>query len=143
MKRSNVTIRLAKLSDCTICQRLGRVPELRISNGWYLPLQYYQRVVQGKHHFLVAQINHKIVGFIIGERIVSGVLIQYIVVSKKYRQQGIGKALLQALEKSARHPGVYYIMGYGVVKSRSIQTIMKQLGYHRGQLAYEWSKGLT
>ena len=66
-----VSIRRATLKDCSPCQHLGRVPEIAIGPGWYLPLEYYQKVVRGHHPFFVAEVDMKIVGFAIGERIVA------------------------------------------------------------------------
>lgn len=136
------SIRPAKLSDCRACQRLGRVTEIAIAPGWYLPLQYYQRVVRGKHIFLVAEIKKKVVGFVIAEKIEAGFLGQYVVVHKKYRGKGIGVALLRAMEAEAKKHGAYFLLGYAVAKSKNIQRALKRLGFRRGQMTYEWSKGL-
>lgn len=86
--------------------------------------------------------NKKLVGFVIAEKIIAGFLGQYIVVNKKYRKHGIGMALLQAMEKEAHRRGAYFLLGYAMAKSVGMQKVLKKLGYHRGQLTYEWSKGL-
>jgi len=136
-------IRPAKLSDCAACQRLGRVPEIAIAPKWYLPLAYYQRIVRGKSIFLVAEVNKKIVGFVIAEKIEAGYLAQYIVVNKKYRQEGIGLGLARAMETEAKKRSAYFLLGYAVVKSLPMQKMLKKLGWHRGQATIEWSKGLS
>lgn len=141
--KPHFSIRPATLSDCAACQRLGRVPEIAIAPGWYLPLPYYRRVVRGKHVFLVAEIEKRIVGFVIFERIEAGFLGQYVVVDKKFRRHGIGLALLQAAEIEAKKRGAYFLLGYAVAESRGIQKAFKRLGYRRGQLTYEWMKGLV
>lgn len=140
---SNLTIRPAKLADCAVCQHLGRVPEIAIAANYFLPLAYYQRVVKGKHIFLVAEITQKIVGFVIAEKIEAGFLGQYVVVNKKYRGQGIGLALLKAMEAEAKKRGAYFLLGYAVAKSVGMQKALARLGFRRGQMTYEWSKGLT
>lgn len=136
-------IRQATLADCPACQRLGRVPEIAIAPGWYLPLPYYRRVVRGKHVFLVAEIEKRIVGFVIFERIEAGFLGQYVVVDKTFRRRGLGSALLRAAEGEAKRRGAYFLLGYAVATSRGIQQTLKRLGYRRGQLTYEWMKGLV
>ncbi len=143
MRKINFTIRLTKLSDCPACQRLGRVPEIAIAPGWYLPLEYYRRVVRSKHIFLVAEMKKKIIGFVIFEKIEAGFLGQYVVVHKKFRHHGIGLALLRAAETEAKKRGAYFLLGYAVAKSQGVQKALKHLGYRRGQLTYEWSKGLS
>lgn len=142
-KFKNLIVRPARLSDCRACQRLGRVLEIAIAPGWYLPLEYYQQIIRHRQIFQVAVIKNKIMGFVIGESIVAGVLIQYIVVAKSYRRQGISQKLLRVLENIARQRGAYFLLSYGVVKSPGIQRSFAKLGYRRGQLAQEWMKGLT
>lgn len=139
----DIFIRPAKLSDCSVCQRLGRVPEIAIAPGWYLPLSYYQLVARGQHIFLVAEVQKKIVGFVIGEKIVAGILGQYVVVHKKYRGHGLGQRLLQEMEQAAKKRRAYFVLGYAVARSPGVQRALKNLGYRRGPLTYEWSKGLT
>jgi GNAT superfamily N-acetyltransferase len=143
MTKIKFTIRPAKLADCPACEALGHVPEIAIAPDWFLPLEYYQQVVRGKHIFLVAEVNGQIVGFTIGEKIVAGILGQYIVVEKKYRRHGIGVALIKATENEARKRKAYFVLAYAVAKSAGIQRAFKILGYRRGQLTYEWMKGLT
>ena len=142
MKTLKVVIRPAQQSDCVACQRLGRVPEIAIAPGWYLPLRYYQRLVGRKNIFLVAEVNRKVIGFVIAEKIEAGFLGQYLVVSNTYRRQGIGLKLLAAIEPIAKKRGAYFLLGYAVAKSKGMQAALKRLGYHRGQLTYEWGKGL-
>ena len=137
------SIRQARRSDCPACQRLGRVPEIAIAPKWYLPLAYYQAVVRGKHIFLVTFINNKIIGFIIAEKIVAGYLSQYVVVSKTYRHRGIGRALLEAMEKEAQRRGAYFLLAYAVTNNVYIQKLHRQLGWRSSHVTREWTKGLA
>ena len=143
MTKPPFAIRTATLKDCSACQRLGRVSEIAIAPNFFLPLQYYQRVVRGKHIFLVAEIKGKVVGFIIGERIVSGILGQYIVVAKPYRKLGIARAMMTELEKRARKLGAYFILSYAQTTSPGINKLFKEFGYGSSHLTREWSKGLN
>lgn len=142
--KNNIPIRPARISDCVAIEKLGHVPEIAIAPNWYLPLAYYQRIVKNRHHiFLVAEIDHKIVGFTIAERIEAGFLGQYIVVDTKFRKLGIGHNLLSAVETEAKKRKAYFLLTYAVAKSPGIQAALKKSNYHRGQLTYEWSKGLV
>ncbi len=140
---NSITIRSANISDCAACQRLGRIPEIQIAPKFYLPLQYYQRVVRGGHIFFVAKINERIVGFIIGEKIVSGILAQYLVVTRSFRGRGIGHRLLTALEGEARKRKAFYLLGYAELNSPAINRLFKGFGYTSSHVTREWSKGLT
>ncbi len=137
------SIRAARLSDCRAVERLGRVPEIAIAPGWYLPLEYYQRVVKGKHIFLIAVMNKQIIGFTIAEKIVAGYLSQYIVVSKKYRSQGIGRTLLEAMESEARRRKAYFLLAYAVTNNPYIQKLHRRLGWQSNHVTREWTKGLA
>lgn len=138
----SISIRRARLADCPAVERLGRVPEISIAPGWYLPLEYYQRVIKEHHYFFVAEVKKVIVGFAIAEKIVAGVLGQYTVVQKSYRRHGIGIKLMRAIERQARTDGAYFMLGYAVAKSTGMQKALKHLGWRRSHLTYEWSKGL-
>lgn len=140
--KTNFSVRPAKLPDCPAVQRLGCVPEIAIAPNYYLPLQYYRRVIRGKHIFLVAEVKEKIVGFCIGEKLVSGILGQYIVVAKPYRKHGIARALLEKMEQAAKKRGAYYMLGYAVTDSPGINKLLKEFGYQSSHLTREWSKGL-
>ena len=50
--------------------------------------------------------------------------------------------LLAAIEPIAKKRGAYFLLGYAVAKSTGMQKALKHLGYHRGQMTVEWSKGL-
>ncbi len=137
------TIRNAKHTDCPACQKLGRVPEIAIAPNYFLPLEYYQAIVRGKNIFLVAEIQKKVVGFVIAEKIQSGFLIQYLMVSKRYQRQGIGRTLLETVEREAKKRWVYFLLAYAELKSPGMNKLHKQLGYHSSHVTREWSKGLT
>ena len=138
-----VRIRAARLADCTTCQKLGRVPEISIAPGWYLPVQYYQSVVRGRHIFLVAETDHRLVGFLIAEKIVAGFLLQYIVVDKSWRKHGVATGLMTQLDIAARKKGAYFLMTYSVLKSQGMAPLLRKYKYRPGQITREWSKGLS
>lgn len=137
-----IKIRPAKIEDCKSCHELSKVPELRTPHKDEPPLYWFQNIVKEKQILLVAEENKKIIGFIMGERIVCDwTALHLLAVNPYYRSKGIGRKLIEAYEKECRKRKLHGILTY--VHS-NIQTInfFKRNKYSLGSTVIEAIKEL-
>lgn len=71
-----------------------------IAESWYEKYEAYKEVsCEYKKFHLIAEENDEIVGILIGYTAFSEIYVEDLVVHKKFRNQGIGRMLLQKLEE--------------------------------------------
>ncbi len=115
----NVDIRPCKKSDLPIINKLLRVPSFKLAYGKYMDKESYKNYLN-KDYFLIALIEEKITGAIMGEKLkFDGAVIWYILVDKNLRRIGIGSELLKRFEKNHKKNKGRWIMVYSSPKSKA------------------------
>lgn len=139
--KDKVVIRSCKLEDIKECVKLSKIPELRCPDGDYPPKVLLKSIIKGGQIFLVAEINGKIVGYRMGEKLQGYLGIAHlIVVKKEYQDKGIGRMLLKAFEKECKKRGIRWLITYAYANNKKTLKFFKKNGYYQGSLTYEFVK---
>ncbi|RJO59389.1 N-acetyltransferase [Candidatus Parcubacteria bacterium] len=140
-KQAKLKIRKAKLSDCPAVHRLAKTPGLTNPGGKAPNINWLKLLTKNRGIFLVASLNHKIVGFILGEKLIGiAVMVWLMAVEKNLRGQGIGRALVKAFEKTCLQQGRNLFVAYAYAKNPVIIKMLKKYGFNQGNLFYEFLK---
>jgi GNAT superfamily N-acetyltransferase len=83
----------------------------------------------------------KILGCSVVETLKHGVIGWWFAVTKSARGKGVGSALMDALERTAKRDGKYFFLVYSKVGSKAVQFYRKR-GYATGQNFTELIKQL-
>jgi ribosomal protein S18 acetylase RimI-like enzyme len=125
-----IRIRQARREDLRKCARILHTKELAGANDWYPTANVLKRCM-GKY-FLVAEENGKTAGCIVVEPLRNGVIGWWFAVAEGARGRGVGSALLDAIERTAKKDGKYFFLIYSKVGSKALRFYRKR-GYESGQ----------
>ncbi len=144
MKKSppEFTIRKAKLSDVAAIRRIANAPGLtNPGNSGGVPHADWFKILVRGGIFLVAIKDKKVVGFIMGEKLLgTAVMVWMMGVTTKLRGQGIGKMLMNAFHQQCAKQGKDIFVAYGYAKNPVIIKMLKKYGFSQGHLYYEFIK---
>ncbi|GEM_PF-2667990 len=140
---SQITIRRARNSDLPEIFQLAEARELAPPNKPLAERIWIRDHLRAKQILLVAVNKKDIIGFSMGEKLVSQVVIHHLlIVHHRWRRQGVATKLLQSLEREAKRRRASCILGYGVVSSKGIHRLLKKHHYQAGSLVREYQKFL-
>ena len=134
-----VVIRQARKRDLRACARILHTGELAGASGWY-PTARVLSGCLGKY-FLLAEKEGRILGCSVVEPLKRGVIGWWFAVEEDARGQGVGSALMDELERTARKDGKYFFLIYSKVGTKAVEFYRKR-GYAKGQDFTELIKGL-
>ncbi|MDR2901814.1 MAG: GNAT family N-acetyltransferase [Lactobacillales bacterium] len=136
-----IITRKAKMSDIPEVMKLLKTTDFIDQETSYNNPQYFERSVQDGI-FFVAEVDHKILGMIMGELLIcDGSVIWYFVVQEDMRGQGIGKKLLAAFESDSKAKGAKWIFGSGDIKWETM-NFYKRNGVEFGKTYVEFMKDI-
>ena len=130
MIHSDVTLRLAKPADAAIIANMSRV---LIENGlqWRWTAKRVEASIRAINvNVLVARIDERIIGFGIMRYGDDDAHLDLFAVAPGYRRLGIGRQLLQWLEKCALVAGTFQIALEVRANNEAAQLFYKRMGYH-------------
>ena len=134
-------IRAAQKSDLKECEKIFHIPEMKESDGEYLDAKFLSYYLD-KKYFLVAEEDNTIIGAIFGEPLKGkGIIVWDFVVKKKYRGNGIGKALLAKIEHNAKQDGLEWIMLYSTNNKQTLEFYTNS-HYNKGTKYVEFLKNI-
>ena len=134
-----VAMRQARQDDLKACAKILHTKEVAGASDWY-PTPGVLKRCMGKY-FLVAEEDGRILGCSVVEPLKHGVIGWWFAVAKGARGKGVGSALMDALERSAKRDGKYFFLVYSKVGSKAVQFYRKR-GYAVGQNFTELIKQL-
>ena len=134
-----MVIRQAKQKDLKECARVLHTGELAGASNWY-PTARVLSGCLGKY-FLVAENKGRILACSVVEPLKYGVIGWWFAVRKDARGQGVGSALLNELERTAKKDGKHFFLIYSKVGTEAVEFYRKR-GYEKGQDFTELIKGL-
>lgn len=137
--KPDLILRPAREGDLRRCARILRTRELAGAEDWY-PGGSVLRGCMGKY-FLVAEAGGRIVGCSVVEPLRRGVIGWWFAVEEGARGRGVGSALMDRLEQTARRDGKRFFLVYSKAGSRAVRFYRKR-GYEVGQNFTELVKGL-
>lgn len=130
MASSDLTLRLARLSEATIIGQLSRdLIEYGLRWRW-TPKRIAASIRAPNVNVLVACIHQNIAGFAIMHYGDDDAHLDLLAVTPPYRQLGIGRQLIQWLEKCAVVGGIFNIALEVRERNEGAQLFYKRLGYH-------------
>ena len=135
-------IRPATLQDIPDCEKLAHDPYLRFPTGGYPDAQYLKEYIS-EHYFLVADLDGKIVGWILGEPLKSlGAALWFFIVDEQFRKQGIGSKLYDEYENHMRQAGREWIYLVAHVENSLGKDFYIKKGFIQGEPHFEMAKNL-
>jgi GNAT superfamily N-acetyltransferase len=134
-----IVIRQARREDLRECARVLHTRELAGASNWY-PTARVLSGCLGKY-FLVAEREGRILACSVVEPLKRGVIGWWFAVRKDARGQGVGSALMDELERTAKKEGKYYFLVYSKAGTQAVEFYRKR-GYAKGQDFTELIKGL-
>ncbi|HTY44300.1 MAG TPA: GNAT family N-acetyltransferase [Patescibacteria group bacterium] len=132
-------VRKAKKEDLQECFELLKVRELMDPSGDPCKKWWIESFIK-KQTLLVAEIDNKIIGFIMAE-VATGklALIHLVVVKKEFRRRGIASLLLKKTEKELKSKGARAIALYAYA-NKIQENFFRKFGYVKGAKTYEFLK---
>lgn len=127
---NRIVIREARQKDLRQCATVLHTKEVAGASNWY-PTPRVLRGCLGKY-FLVAEEDGRVLGCSVVEPLKRGVIGWWFAVRKDARGKGVGSALLNELERTAKEDGKYFFLIYSKVGSKAIHFYRKR-GYESGQ----------
>lgn len=125
-------IRKAEISDCKkICQLL-KTPEL-IDSLANIDMKDYLNKIAGKNDlFLVAEIEKKVVGFVLGEELLGKCAYAHLMaVDNNFRGKGIGGELMETLKKKAKIKKIDYLFFFAPKENSKLVEFYKNHKFNR------------
>ena len=137
-----VKIRKATMSDVAAIRCIANAPGLtNPGNAGCVPHTEWFKVQVRGGILLVATRKTKVVGFIMGEKLLGTVVMVWMMgVTEKLRGQGIGKALMNAFHHECTKQGKNIFVAYAYAKNPVIIKLLKKYGFNQGHLYYEFIK---
>jgi ribosomal protein S18 acetylase RimI-like enzyme len=115
-------IRVAREEDCSECECLSRIEELKTATGNFLGKDYFKCFIDDDELFLVAEEEGSVVGYILGEPMKGRVAhIGMFTVSESHRGRGIGKMLVERFRKRCDEKGIRFIILYASENEKTIE----------------------
>lgn len=136
---SDLTIRPAREGDLRRCALILRTKESAGAEDWYPGVEVLRRCM-GKY-FVVAEKGGRIVGCNVVEPLRHGVIGRWFAVVPGARGEGVGSALMDRIEETARRDGKRFFLVYSKAGSRAVRFYRKR-GFDVGQNFTELVKGL-
>ena len=134
-------IRKALIKDCRAVYELCRFPGVLDPDGEPPRMFWIRSFVKEKKLFLVAEENSRVVGFIMGEKTSGNVMLIWLEAVRCDRQSiGIGKKLLQAVEKECLRKKIRVVVVYAYAKNKKMLNLLKSFNYRKGNPFYEHEK---
>jgi ribosomal protein S18 acetylase RimI-like enzyme len=128
--------------DLNECENLGRFKEFKEASGDYIDAKFLANYLS-RDFFLVAKDGKKVIAYLVSEKLkAKGAVIWYFVVKKEFRNQGIGRAMLEKLEDNCRKRGIEWIYFYAVENKHTLK-FYKSMGYKMGPKETECIKLLN
>lgn len=137
----NIKIRRAKNKDINSVYILGeQVDELKFSNKNFHEKFELKHFLKGKDNiFLVAEIDKKVEGFLYAKIISKDwCMLDNLVVSKKFRNNGMGSQLLEELYKLLKKMKVDYIQVIEDVTKKKTREFWRNKGF-KEQKVFVWA----
>jgi ribosomal-protein-alanine N-acetyltransferase len=133
-------IEYAKIEDLKKCLAISDTPELEISDG-IKPTQKELAAGLESGIYLVAKENDQILGYALGyiHSRISGYL-DLLVVSKKYRDSGIGSQLIDRFEKELRDKDIESMWLLANTNFDRTQNFYQKKGFEAGNTFKTYSK---
>jgi GNAT superfamily N-acetyltransferase len=125
-----IAIRPAKQKDLKACAKILHTREVAGADNWYPTAGVLKRCM-GKY-FLVAEEDGRILGCSVVEPLKRGVIGWWFAVAEGARGKGVGSALMDATERTAKRDGKYFFLVYSKAGSKAVQFYRKR-GYEAGQ----------
>lgn len=139
----NRVIRPATHTDLNDCHALCKVPELKTPAGNYPPRFWIDAIIKEKQIALLALEEEKPIGFVMGERIAGNwSLLHLMVVSKTYRNKGVGTDLLHAFEYEVKKRKLGGIVTYAYGGNKKTLQFFVKNKYLKGATVIECIKPL-
>lgn len=137
--KPDLIIRPAREADLRRCARILRTKELAGADDWYPGVEVLRRCM-GKY-FVVAEKGGRIVGCNVVEPLRHGVIGWWFAVTPGARGEGVGSALMDRIEETARRDGKRFFLVHSKAGSRAVRFYRKR-GFEAGQNFTELVKGL-
>jgi GNAT superfamily N-acetyltransferase len=135
----DLAVRPAREADLRVCARILHTKEVAGAEDWYPGVAVLRGCI-GKY-FLVAEAGGRIVGCNVAEPLRRGVIGWWFAVRPGARGRGVGSALMDRIEATARRDGKRFFLVYSKAGSRAVRFYRKR-GYEVGQNFTELVKGL-
>ena len=137
-----VTIRQAELHDIAICERFAHDPILRFPNGGY-PDSEFLKDHLGSKYFLVAEVDGKVGGWVLGERLrAHGSALWFFIIGEPYRKQGVDTKLYNEFEKFLKKDGREWVFLTSHINHTNLKEFYLENGFVQGEPHFEMAKKL-
>lgn len=138
-----IEVRAAIKKDIKKCVEVGKVPELELTTGGYVEEEDLERWLD-KDLFLVAEMNKKIVGYVIGEHMPKSRvdMVWFLVVKEELQNQGIGGQLVEVFEENCRKRKINVVILYSTTKNKKAEKFYLKQKYDKGDKYIEFVKVL-
>jgi len=138
-----VVIRLARIEDCKACSKLSEIKELAIADGTYISENYFKSNVDDDEMFFVAELDSKIVGYILGEPMKGNMAyLSLLAVDTKIRGKGIGKKLIAKFEEQCKTKGLNEVLFYAPKFNENTLAFYAKRNYSQGKDHVQFFKTL-
>jgi ribosomal protein S18 acetylase RimI-like enzyme len=142
MYQSSTTIEFASLADAVEIAELSRT-YIEYDLGWdYTPAKISELIKNKNKNVVVAREDHQLAGFGIMTYRETQANLDLLAVKIRYRYQGIGRQVVQWLEKVALTAGIFVVylqvreINTGAIKfynKLGYRTLTERQGYYRGR----------
>lgn len=132
-------IREANIEDLyiinDICQSTQALKSVNDDNNY---ISWLSKHIESNSLFYVYETNNKIIGFILGEKMIgNGLLIWMSGVYEEYINKGIGVRLYNHIEKIAKESGLKWLIVYGYLDNDIVHKILMKKGYNTNHNLYK------
>ncbi len=134
-------IRRARKSDLPAVVRMSNgVKEIENYPGQTMKAEDFRHFVEGGGLMLVAAAKGKVIGYVTAYESENYFYLPYAVTERKWRNRGVGSALLGEIEKMAKERNVEYILMSVYVYNSSVHSFLKARGYVASKKLVQYSK---
>ena len=137
-----VIVRTAREKDLIICEQLLNSQEFKMADGQYFTAKMEEEYLDD-NFFLVAELDGKVTGCAIGEKLkMRGCVLCFLVIDKNHRDKGIGSKLIEEMEKRAHKIGCEWILVYSDLHNPKTLEFYKKHNYVIGSNYVECKKDI-
>ncbi|MCK4730548.1 MAG: GNAT family N-acetyltransferase [Candidatus Aenigmarchaeota archaeon] len=129
----NLIIRNATLEDAKTLEKIGKITkEVTMVDGRTLGLKYFKVVIE-YGFVLIAEIDNKIVGFLLSEiyDLTKLSVLTYLVVMPKYRNYKIGTKLMDSYLKELRKRKIKLVSLFAPKSNKKSINFYEKVGFKR------------